>query len=846
MAMFERAARRRGGAWTAMLMIAVLAAAVMGWAPAAHGQGVDQLVPKPITTGELLRYSGRLDLSDDQWTALERMHERYKADYQAVREGPIAELERKMREMEQSSSMMMPDREQVEAFMRGLETVNERIGRLDEGFFDEVATMLSEAQARQLPRLRLLRERMRYGQNQMGWMTGGPPMDLSELVEKSAMEEASRARIDPTVAAYERQLTGLLRKLYEGQTRMVLDMLEAFERAGLAEMQEDMDWGDMEKAQEFQRRIEEVMREVMEKQLKLQEEIGELNDRTISTLRSSLPGGDGRTLHMQYLLQAHSNIAHPLRVVEEETARDLLKRFDEELSKEEKEGLRAAAATYDAARDRLIEKTEKTAKEFARDRSPFGMANYDWQAVQEATQDLMADATQARNDHVEAVRLALGDERTAALQQKRIEEGIAAQQEAGGPEASWGRTYSMDEREEMPGAGTGDMLIARAMSRRELREMLDRMEADAAQRTVAQELHRAYRERFRELPELEKIREANQNLWSVSANGEMKPPTEQAIDRQAAARRDAVEAVARQERELFDSITAALTLNEEQAAVLATYREARERQAVRGDEDNVSYPRGGPMGMAAESVDVGRLLLKQDDGAVDGAAIASARPALEAYHERTMELLRERLAAQVEYDAAQMRWTARSMEAQAGGEALDYTAYEEIVQRPMNALQQKDRDASAIDAEAIDALEGSMSAEAYSAVLTAHRRAAHPSVFQDPQSMQRHLDRAMDLPDLSGEQRTELAEMAAAYRNAYMSLCLKLIDLYDGYDTTGWGTQDFDWQSWSKLSEQAQRIQFERSELSAKTMGRLKVLLSDDQFNRLGPMPDFEPDMNPW
>jgi hypothetical protein len=54
----------------------------------AWAQRPTAMLPQPISSLELARYAQKLGLSEGQQRNLETLHEQYKQDYKAIREGP--------------------------------------------------------------------------------------------------------------------------------------------------------------------------------------------------------------------------------------------------------------------------------------------------------------------------------------------------------------------------------------------------------------------------------------------------------------------------------------------------------------------------------------------------------------------------------------------------------------------------------------------------------------------------------------------------------------------------------------------------------------------------------------
>ena len=100
---------------TSLPRLLVIAVALLGIRTAAFGQGASGEVPDPLglrATGELFdRY---LELEDSDWLLIEAIHDDYLADFETLRNGPIADFLKVGRELRASNTGMMPSLKQLE------------------------------------------------------------------------------------------------------------------------------------------------------------------------------------------------------------------------------------------------------------------------------------------------------------------------------------------------------------------------------------------------------------------------------------------------------------------------------------------------------------------------------------------------------------------------------------------------------------------------------------------------------------------------------------------------------------------------------------------------------------
>jgi hypothetical protein len=111
---------------------------------------------------------------------------------------------------------------------------------------------------------------------------------------------------------------------------------------------------------------------------------------------------------------------------------------------------------------------------------------------------------------------------------------------------------------------------------------------------------------------------------------------------------------------------------------------------------------------------------------------------------------------------------------------------------------------------------------------------AFPGVFRDPRSAEPHLDAAMKLPDLTDQQRTQIQEITLDFRNQYDQLNDKLVDLEAAMPDMGGPPQGRDWQSIQEQMRTREKIEFDRNDLSDKTLAKLRSALNEQQIQSLG------------
>src|SRR5262245_59145430 len=211
--------------------------------PRAAAQGTQGTLPDPISTNELSEYAKRLKLSDQQRLAAQDMHDEYKTDFRALRDGEIAGFLKDMRELGGEGGSRMPSRKKIEGFLKQMNLLHGKISTLDSRFFDHLQTILTPDQQATLPRVRQARQRTRYASANIMMMTGYPLVDLSDIALAMELPPDQLLITDPILSSYENKLTSGMAKLYETSTSMLVSMFDLLEQQGITD---ESDFSDPE------------------------------------------------------------------------------------------------------------------------------------------------------------------------------------------------------------------------------------------------------------------------------------------------------------------------------------------------------------------------------------------------------------------------------------------------------------------------------------------------------------------------------------------------------------------------------------------------------------------------
>jgi hypothetical protein len=130
----------------------------------------------------------------------------------------------------------------------------------------------------------------------------------------------------------------------------------------------------------------------------------------------------------------------------------------------------------------------------------------------------------------------------------------------------------------------------------------------------------------------------------------------------------------------------------------------------------------------------------------------------------------------------------------------------------------------------IDELTGLVDEGVASTIREAYRRQAFPDVYDDPASAESSVRAALALEDLGLEQRERISELLTTYLPAYEELCSEMARLRAEAAMQERRSRE----ERQERYRQMQRLEFQRDELSSRTMRQLRAALTDGQRQRLG------------
>ncbi|MCP3905942.1 MAG: hypothetical protein GY715_20140, partial [Planctomycetes bacterium] len=345
---------------------------------------------------------------------------------------------------------------------------------------------------------------------------------------------------------------------------------------------------------------------------------------------------------------------------------------------------------------------------------------------------------------------------------------------------------------------------------------------------------------------LRDLAETISTMWGAEAESdELRVPDAALIERVSRVRRRALEAIVAADTRFFDDVAVAV-YDDRPPPKLDHLRTRRMRAAYRrpGADNgpmahtiiNGTIRSLGNRGLRASAggIDLADLV---DELELDAETRAAVEPRLVEYSELALTHALRRYEASMRFQAALEQLVARRLrdEPTGGSGSLDPDdAYISVRDVDGRAARDARRALTALNTETLAALRAELPPDTAERLRRAWNRARFPNIFGDRHSAIPMLTRALELPDLSEEQRERVTELVAEFRLGFNDLCEQLVTLREHEPAS------FDPRA-SRDDRRAQRQRFdrlralslERSELRDKTISRLRRLLDEAQNETL-------------
>ena len=381
----------------------------------------------------------------------------------------------------------------------------------------------------------------------------------------------------------------------------------------------------------------------------------------------------------------------------------------------------------------------------------------------------------------------------------------------------------------------GDGYLPAAMSAQELAQAAELMKLSTDQKSIVEVIHQDYQNAFRE------IRESESALNQQSMDGGMNfmmMSDPKSIEQLFAARKSALERMKRLDAEFFDGLVPLLT-DASQREGLEKARLARQRKFYNrkgGGNGVMMIGPGGLGGTKESSVDLVDTMKEIELSSEGKAALA---PSIAAYEPSFIDALRRRLETvfeeqkKVDLFHASMREPSEDGEVRVAirGDTEDFKLMEEAQSR----IEAADRNVADLNLAAVEEISAKLTGRDTMTFKRAWQRAAYPSVFRDPKNAETALMDAIKLEDSSPEQVQQFNDVLQAHRAAYEALCDEMVAVTVSQRSKG-GPGDFNPDAFRAMQTRdntMKKLRFDRTELNASSLRRLKAILTPEQAARM-------------
>ena len=727
----------------------------------AAAQGLNCLLPDPISALRLGEYGDVLGLSNAQRQAVQAMHVRYREEFRSLREGPLAEWY-----MGSIRRTMSP-----RSFYTDARDLVQRIAAIDNNLFDQMQAVLTDEQIARLGRVRQLRARDRLLYGPYALWGSLRPFDLSSAVLDLALPPEMMSAVDPILAAYEPALTLRLDEYIDAEHTHMIKQYDALADLAFTDARIRDPENRVAVSEAWQQAILPLAIAEFPRRYDRAERIHELNRKTLAALLRLLPEEEGRWLQNAFWRATYPQLRPAIR--DGTPFDDGLRQTD--LTAEQRATLEAESATWRAAMlDRLrplMERMDAFHAKFERLGPYQNMEEYGV-AAQTITEQsrLLWDATTASWDD--------GRNRASAV----VGEIATAH-----GETSFNELVGFPGDQKMLiGVRRVAVLLPPAISQREEREYARLLNLNAAQQDLLGEVGQRHAARA-------KVFDNTHRLEAASATERLefgKPFTAESVQRFADAQTAASRALQGLDDQYFLDMQTTLAIAADDPG-LQRVRLARQRQwwnmGMRGGLRSNIRTVGGAMeslldlativrrlpGVDGDSPEIDRILAEYET--------TIAEP-LKTRYDLILDTQRIENQSYVEFAILQ--------QVKEGNTTIDdLLALNRRLglDRVHSATMTVNQRIREINRATIDQVIATMSQPAGERLRAAYERLCWPLILIDPTEMGTRLTAAMQLPDLTPQQRADIENIAAAYRPAYADFCQRMIDSVEQPDSPAYG-----------------------------------------------------------
>lgn len=829
---------------TLLMLIAVSLAAVLGAAPRAMAQG--QIFPPPISTESLERSLGRyVNPSPEQRVKIHEAHDRYLAEFRRLEDAELEAFSKQPPPMLTGGDMG--------AWMRKYAALRSRVIALDTAFAGEVAQSLPEAQRSAVDRIRIVRETqvLRTGMlSEMGdALGGGGRADLGDLIHSADLPPDVIAKVDPLLREHESRLFAAARKASDESERLLLDLTDRMQKAGLwgAALEEAQQ--DPAKAAEIYARMAEIMRDAFGGIAAANGRIADANRRSYREIRTQLPFDSLVKVHPRWLTAASPTLGGQFPETLVRLARRAqgapgvtpeAKQAIEQILVESVNRVITMLDASETAADAMMQ------RQLQRQFDPEAMADNQeaWKQEAERMQAENLERQRVVDAAIAAIRSHLPPEVAEKLQGAEL---LADGSEPPPPTEPGAEPAVSEDRDEE----AAEAMAARASpfevgiavetlsnhivpwSVADLKRLIGSLAVEESTATMTETLHGDYLVAYTQTidPLRQSYDETRARMYDF-ASGSGRMDLARAEESYEILRR-LVDEMNRIDTEFFASLSA--VLGAEHASTVALERAGRVTRSLgRTAARNWIFSPN-----TQQPIDVVQMIREFECTPEERRRIAEAvAPLIEPLMTTSRRAFDAHLDAMRLSERSQAEiFTERAegMEAQvrAGQE------YQKRMQQMMATLKPIDEARRTAQRQAVDAAVAVMPEARRPALDRAWDKACYPSLFTDAHALHTTFEKVERLGDLTDAQRTQVTAALTEYREAYEIACDALLAAASApvpdWDNDN-NTEYF--LAIQNRERSLERMRFERQEMNARAAAKLRQILTPEQLEQFRTLVD--------
>ena len=824
--------------------VLILATALCFAAPA-RAQGTSGQVPDPMSAAELSQFMNLyVHPTKEQGVAIEGLHDGYRERFRLLRENEIEQFLTKTKAMQGG----MPKKEQIEEFTKSYERVNKQIAQVDDSFFDGVVTLMGEERRISVQRARDARSRTRSNGGMLrGLMSQYPSVDLSAIALEMGLTPEELATIDPMLAIYEQNLTASIKDLGVASTRMMRDMFDELEKAGVGEVsQEDM-MKDPEKMKQRMETMQSAVAKASERVTAKIRKLSEFNNKTCQALAGQLTGDSKRKLRALYLAKAYPELSSDTLGANVLFKRALrLKKLDDAA----REQIRAAYLQWQVADDAFVEQSIKEIDESRANHKIMDFTGSGDKAKKigermKQRKEIAAKALKSVSPLVGNPQLQVYFEfaDSGAEFTDETEEAIADGDDASTGEESSGINARAADAED-PSFEQETVITNRGpMGESAIALIATQLALDDSGKALLKTMHQDYMKKWDEeiRTEQSRVDDLNSGRWARAA----KNSDDMNVDEtKQAAYFNGRKALLQKSTEVDEAFLNELSsvLGEKSTPVLQMAKLERVLERLESNKGMFGGPYS-PMGASESLVNIVTVLnsakLSPEEQAKVREALAMK---IDPLIKDQLTSLSQSIDQDREMDEMSMRGVA--MFSSQNEEKPDMVERQKLGME-MLAIQARQTELKTKRTAAVRAAWASAIAplgeKQQASLQLAYDEHAYPSIFKDSRSASPFIEKALSLRDLSDDQRKQLQSLSETSRAEHVDFCRKMLPKKAAGPppVQGEEMQQY-WQEQMQVANAREKIRFERDEHSQRAISAIRRILNESQVNQINGLADYE------